>query len=154
MDFKTLNSILSNSGHSEFIFKVGSLQLPNHFHITEVAKTQKDFVDCGGERRSETTCVLQTYVADDYDHRLSPAKLHSILQKAASLGIAPEHQVEVEVQGTTIETYSMSSEIEQNGQLVFHLIPKSTDCLTKDKCGLDILPATKSSCCDPADNCC
>ena len=107
MDFKTLISVLSNSDQSEFIFKVGALQLPSHFHITEVAKTQKDFVDCGGERRSETTCVLQTYVTDDFDHRLSPAKFHSILQKAVSLGIAPEHQVEVEVQGTTIETYAL-----------------------------------------------
>jgi hypothetical protein len=32
--------------------------VPTHYHITEVGKVQKDFIDCGGTVRSSTACVL------------------------------------------------------------------------------------------------
>ncbi|MEI7863404.1 MAG: DUF6428 family protein, partial [Planctomycetota bacterium] len=31
--------------------------VPAHFHITEVGRVQKDFIDCGGTVRSATTCL-------------------------------------------------------------------------------------------------
>ena len=154
MNLHTLISLLANTNHSEFTFQSGLTLLPAHFHITEVAKTKKDFIDCGGQLRSETTCVLQTFVANDIDHRLSPKKLLGILQKAESLGIDPDCQVEVEVQGKTIETYTVSDKVNDIGKLVLNLNAKQTDCLAKDKCGLEIVTDTQSACCSATDNCC
>ncbi len=31
--------------------------VPSHFHITEVGRVQKTFVDCGGTRRETVSCV-------------------------------------------------------------------------------------------------
>ena len=53
--------------------------IPVHAHITEVARVDKTFVDCGGKVRKLSTCVLQTWVADDVDHRFAPAKLAHVL---------------------------------------------------------------------------
>lgn len=39
--------------------------VPAHFHITEIGRIQKDFIDCGGTVRSAVTCLLQVWVAHD-----------------------------------------------------------------------------------------
>jgi hypothetical protein len=52
--------------------------IPVHFHITEVGHLAKRFIGCGGmlyDRRD--TCLLQTYVADDLEHRLNAARVAS-----------------------------------------------------------------------------
>src|SRR5687768_10588173 len=46
-----------------------------HFHVTEVGRVQRDFVDCGGTLRRVVTCLLQTWVGDDTHHRLTAGKL-------------------------------------------------------------------------------
>ena len=56
----------------------GSL-VPNHFHVTEVGKVTKHFIDCGGVIRKEEVVNLQLWEADDYDHRLHPEKMLQIL---------------------------------------------------------------------------
>ncbi|MDB5309578.1 MAG: hypothetical protein JWO38_3780 [Gemmataceae bacterium] len=33
--------------------------VPDHFHVTEVGRVQKDFITCGRTSRSSATCVLQ-----------------------------------------------------------------------------------------------
>jgi len=48
--------------------------VPAHFHITEVGRVHKDFIDCGGTVRSTTACVLQVWVAGDLEHRLNTFK--------------------------------------------------------------------------------
>ena len=154
MTLDTFMSILDDTNLAHLGFSFGTKRVPAHFHITEVAKTTKDFVDCGGDRRSMTTCVLQTYVANDIDHRLSPKKLLKILEKARELNLDPKTEVEVEVQGKTIETYSVSGSIGDSEQLVFDLETKHTDCLAKDKCGLDVLPTVDSTCCEGTSDCC
>ena len=59
--------------------------VPVHYHITEVGRVQKDFIDCGGTVRSTQACVLQVWVADDVDHRLETTKLAAIMDIAAPL---------------------------------------------------------------------
>jgi Family of unknown function (DUF6428) len=51
-----------------------------HFHITEVGHVTKKFLDCGGTKRSQESCLLQTWVHSDLDHRLETSKLASILR--------------------------------------------------------------------------
>src|SRR5688572_29925477 len=54
-----------------------------HFHVTEIGRVQKDFVDCGGTVRRLVTCLLQTWVGDDLDHRLTGGKLLKAFVHAA-----------------------------------------------------------------------
>ena len=148
MTFKDLTSALATSHAAtlSFQFDTGQAIAP-HFHVTEVGLVTKDFVDCGGVRRSEQTCVLQTLVADDVHHRLSPTKLLSILQKSTGLGISGRTPVEVETQGRTIETYTLAGGHESNGVLTFDLESTSTACLAPDKCGIPSLQLVGQPCC-------
>ena len=70
--------------------------VPAHYHITEVGKIQKDFIDCGGTVRSTTACVLQVWVANDVDHRLESTRLLSIMRIATPLLRADDLPMEVE----------------------------------------------------------
>jgi len=148
MDFQTIKTTLTNPQAIELSFAFDSgREIAPHFHVTEVGKVTKDFVDCGGVRRSVETCVLQTLVADDIDHRLSPAKLLNILEKSTGLGIDQQTEVEVETQGQTIETYSIAHATLRQDVLVFYLAPKSTACLATDKCGIPSLEVVGQGCC-------
>lgn len=136
-----------------FQFANGS-QLAPHFHVTEVGKVSKDFVDCGGTRRTTETCVLQTLVANDFDHRLTCGKLAGVLGKADVLEFAESTPVEAETQTDTISLYAVAGVHEAEGKLVFSLASKNTACLAPDKCGLEestpavqSLPLANDQCC-------
>lgn len=125
--------------------------VPMHYHITEIARVQKDYIDCGGTVRSEAYATFQLYHAGDLDHRLSTMKLEGILQKAVKLYHLADLELLVEYQGSTVETYSM--------QLVgssVHLVPTKTDCLAKDKCGIPepMTIAQSENSCTPGSGCC
>ncbi|HMO13137.1 MAG TPA: DUF6428 family protein [Pirellulaceae bacterium] len=128
--------------------------LPEHFHVTEVGKVTKDFVDCGGVQRCEQTCVLQTLVANDVDHRLSTSKFSDILEKSSTLELNNTKEVDVEVQGATIEVYRIKSATSSDGQLVLKLQNKQTACLAPNKCGLEIVSSAAQSCCGGHSSCC
>lgn len=140
-----------------------SFQLPNgqwvpsHFHVTEVGKITKHFIDCGGTVRNEEVANFQLWNANDHDHRLHPEKLlHIITLSEKALGLG-DLEIEVEFQGDTIQKFGLDF----NGTH-FVLTSKQTDCLAKDKCGI---PAQKprvklaelqktSACCTPGSGCC
>lgn len=132
--------------------------LAPHFHITEVGKVTKEFVDCGGTRRQTQSCMLQTLVADDTDHRLSTTKLAGILDMTSVLDLDDSVEVEAEIQTDTIAIYTVESAVPENGSLVFRLSSKSTACLAPDKCGIETvaistqlptaeLPTADGGCC-------
>jgi hypothetical protein len=110
--------------------------VPRHFHITEVGVIDKHFIDCGGTVRKERKANFQLWEADDYDHRLHPEKLLNIIELSEKVLDMDDLEVEVEYQGDTIGKYDLSFEKDS-----FHLLPQTTDCLAKDKCGV---PETKS----------
>ena len=49
-------------------------EVPAHFHITEVGKVEKHFIDCGGTERKERVVNFQLWSSDDVEHRLYPTK--------------------------------------------------------------------------------
>ncbi|MAU70937.1 MAG: hypothetical protein CML04_02490 [Pseudozobellia sp.] len=109
----------------------GSL-VPKHFHVTEVGKVSKHFIDCGGTVRKEGTVNFQLWEANDYDHRLHPEKLVNIIELSEKvLNIDDNLEIEVEYQGETIGKYGLDFD----GQH-FLLTNKQTDCLAKDQCGI------------------
>lgn len=116
-----------------------SFQLPNgelvpsHFHITEVGKITKHFIDCGGTVRNEEVVNFQLWNANDYNHRLHPEKLLDIIELSEKVLKITDLEIEVEYQAETIGKFGLDF----NGT-TFLLTSKKTDCLAKDKCGVPV----------------
>ena len=111
--------------------------VPAHYHITEVGRVHKDFIDCGGTIRSATSCLLQVWVADDTDHRLDTTTLAKIMGVAAPVLGSDELPMEVEYEEGTISQYPIAGVEETPEGLLFHLGTKHTACLAPEKCGVD-----------------
>jgi hypothetical protein len=119
-----------------------------HFHVTEVGRVQKDFVDCGGTVRRLVTCLLQTWVGDDTDHRITGGKLIKALDHAAPILDGEDLPVELEYEACNVVQLRVVAITAEIGRLVIQLGGKHTDCLAKDLC----LPAAGS--CQPGSGCC
>jgi hypothetical protein len=142
-----------------------SFQLPNgelvpgHFHVTEVGKISKHFIDCGGVLRTEEVVNFQLWEANDFDHRLHPEKLLHIIELSEEKLQIPDLEIEVEYQmKETIGKFDL-----QFDGTNFQLISKLTDCLAKDKCGIPPeklkvkvgeWKAKVASSCNPNSGCC
>jgi hypothetical protein len=155
MKLSEIKSHLKNLKTIAFELPDGSL-VPNHFHVTEVGKVTKNFIDCGGTVRNEEVVNFQLWNADDYDHRLHPEKLVDIIELSEKILAIGNLEIEVEYQGTTIGRFGLDF----NGTN-FILTNKQTDCLAKDNCGI---PETKpklkmveiqgGNSCSPNSGCC
>ena len=121
--------------------------IPAHFHITEVGHVKKTFVDCGGTRRTQETCLLQTWVANDEEHRLQAGKLADIFAKTRD--VLPDHElpVEIEFEDYVVAQFPVQDAASIDGALTFTLGLKHTDCLAKEVC----LP---NSCCGSGETSC
>ena len=135
---------LNKNATPQFILPSGS-HVPAHFHLTEVGRVEKSFIDCGGTVRSATTCLLQLWVANDVEHRLQCEKFANIIAMAEPLLKSTEMEVEVEYGKDVAATYSIDHAVASFGTIQFFLAGKQTDCLAKEKCGID--SATGASCC-------
>lgn len=130
--------------------------VPSHFHVTEIGKVTKHFIDCGGTLRNEEVVNFQLWSANDYNHRLHPEKLLNIIELSERvLGIG-DLEIEVEYQAETIGKFGLDFDGKN-----FLLTQKQTDCLAKDQCGI---PAEKpklklselqaEASCTPGGGCC
>lgn len=136
-----------------FMLPNGEL-VPNHFHVTEVGKVTKHFIDCGGTVRTEEVANFQLWNANDYDHRLHPEKLLNIIELSEKVLGLEDLEIEVEYQGETIGKFGLDFDGTN-----FLLSTKQTDCLAKDKCGIpEEKPKMKlselQSSCTPNSGCC
>lgn len=116
-----------------------------HYHVTEVGKVTKHFVDCGGTERQTETCVLQLWVANDTHHRLETNKLSTIIEKAKNI-INDDLTVEVEYDNDTISIYPVNN-VTVNETVNISLVTKHTNCLAPEKCKINILPCCKNTGC-------
>lgn len=124
-------------------------QIPNHFHITEVGKVTKNYIDCGGVLRREELISMQLWEANDYDHRITPNKFIDIITLSENIFDLKDKEIEIEYQGkTTINKYGLDF----NGRS-FVLTSKTTDCLAKDKCGITPV-IQEEKYCTPGSGCC
>ena len=110
--------------------------VPAHFHITEIGRVRKDFIDCGGTVRSATTCLLQVWVAHDVDHRLETTKLAKIMEIAQPLLGSDQLPVEIEYEGEAISQYPLGGAESTPAGLLVYLGSKHTACLAPEKCGV------------------
>lgn len=116
-----------------FVLPTGG-KIPPHAHVTEVARIDKKFIDCGGTLRTETTCRLQSWFQDDTDHRLTASKLLTILEKAATFLETDDLEVEVEYEAPFIAQFPVEQAGAESENLIVKLGIKHTACLAEDKC--------------------
>ena len=156
MKLQKLKEILSEIKSVRFQLPNGNI-VPEHFHVTEVGSVKKNFIDCGGKVREEEVINFQLWQADDFDHRLAPQKLNSIIEVAEKTLHLPDAEIEVEYQSETIGKYGL----EFNG-ITFLLTNKQTACLAEDACGIPSQKKRvnlselkeKAGGCDPKSGCC
>ena len=128
--------------------------VPEHFHVTEVGVVTKNFIDCGGTVRNEKVANFQLWDANDFEHRLKPQKLLSIIGLSEKILGMEDLEIEVEYQSETIGKYAL----EFNGQ-DFVLVSTQTNCLAQDKCGipqenLKVNLTKSAAACTPGGGCC
>lgn len=137
MTLKELIKLLDN--HQEmalYIMLPSGEFVPDHFHVTEVGKVHKSFIDCGGTCRESTSCLLQVWTANDVNHRLIASKLSKIFKLGEKVLKDDNLLVEVEYGNEVASQYVLTNvEITCQG-LLFVLAGKQTDCLALDKCGI------------------
>lgn len=154
MKLSKIKEILPTLNNVEFQLADGT-SIPEHFHVTEIGQLIKHFIDCGGIIRTEKAVNFQLWDANDYEHRLKPAKLLNIIKLSEEkLGIE-DAEIEVEYQGETIGKYNLDFDGKH-----FILKNKQTACLASDTC---VIPAEKQkiklselsgTCCTPNSGCC
>ncbi len=156
IDVKQLkNALRENEGKALQLVLPGGEGVPAHFHVTEVGAIQKDFIDCGGTQRRNSWCLLQAYVATDYDHRIPTEKLLKILEMGAKVMAGDFLPVEIEYEGSVISQYPVEDLEITDEAVILKLTTKHTDCLAKDVCGIPEPGADPiSDCCTPGSGCC
>ena len=145
-ELKTLLNQHPDAGLA-FILPDGS-NVAQHFHVTEVGRVRKDFIDCGGTVRSTDTCVLQVWVANDVDHRLEAGKLGKIIGLAKDLLGDNDLPVEIEYDVNVITQFVVESVQADDATITLTLASKHTACLAPDLCGIDGC-GDDSDCCEP-----
>ena len=154
MKLSEIKNELKKLSQIAFQLPNGDLVL-NHFHVTEVGKITKHFIDCGGDVRTEEVVNFQLWEANDYDHRLHPEKLVHIIELSEQKLQIPDLEIEVEYQmKETIGKFSLDFD-----GINFQLKSK----LTEDNCGISPekmkvkigeWKPKETSCCTPDSGCC
>lgn len=153
MNLSEIKSILNTLETVNFQLENG-VQIPKHFHITEIGIITKHFIDCGGKVRTERKANFQLWNANDIQHRLMPQKLLNIIDLSEkALGIE-NLEIEIEYQSDTIGKYNLGFDGKN-----FLLLPKKTACLAADSCGTvseirNTELRTEEVCCSPGGACC
>lgn len=126
--------------------------VPESFHITEVGRVQKTFLDCGGRMHEQESCLLQAWLGGDEDHRLATGKLARIMDKARAFLPDEDIPLEIEYEHGLISQYRVSEARVTPAAVVLQLEGKHTDCLARETCGVADTASTAG--CGCATGCC
>lgn len=155
MKLSEIKEILPKLENVAFQLENGTF-VPEHFHVTEVGQIDKRFIDCGGVIRHEKCINFQLWDANDFDHRLKPQKLLSIIRLSEEKLGMEDLEIEVEYQSNTIGKYSL--DFNEN---IFILKNKATACLAADNCSVPagkqhkpLSGLTTTPACDAKSGCC
>ena len=142
MTVRELRELLERNPNHILQFRLPSGTLiAAHAHVSEVARIEKRFIDCGGVLRNDRFCRLQTWVADDVDHRLTAAKLLGILDKAKEILETEDLEVDVEHEVGFVTQMPLKSIQVEGEHLTLQLDARHTDCLAQDRCQPKPAPA-------------
>lgn len=141
MTLHEFHTLLGN--HSDKALKLllpGGESVPQSFHVTEVGRVQKTFLDCGGRLHQTDVCQIQAWVGSDEDHRLAVGKLLKIFEKSALILPGAGSPIEIEYEQGLLSQYPIAGYEITAKEILFQLEKKHTDCLAKDIC----LPPAKA----------
>ena len=154
MTFSELESLLVEHPDRHFRLSLpDGAPVPVSFHVTEIGRVHKTFLDCGGTLRENVVCQLQVWVGEDYDHRIETRKMAGILEKGKSLLPDESVPVEIEYEDRVISQYTIQGHELAADAVILKLAHKHTECLAPELCGLQMpglrLPAISgpSGCC-------
>jgi hypothetical protein len=135
MKITELKNELNNrpAAHLRFTLPNGET-IPAHAHVTEVARIDKRFIDCGGTLRNDSHCRLQTWFSDDLDHRLTAGKLARILEMAAPVLGPDDLEVDIEHELGFITQFPLAAVEGTANEIILRLSERHTACLAPDKC--------------------
>ena len=152
MKLSEIKSILNTVETVNFQLENGTF-VPEHFHVTEIGAITKHFIDCGGTVRNEKVANFQLWDANDFEHKLKPAKLQKIIALSEKVLEMEDLEIEVEYQSATIGKYDLGFD-----GYSFILLSKKTACLAKENCGIpkqDLqLSDLETTSCSSDGNCC
>jgi len=149
MKLSTIKEILPTLEDVQFQLENGT-RVPEHFHVTEIGQITKHFIDCGGVIRTEKAVNFQLWDANDYKHRLKPAKLLEIIKLSEDRLGMEDAEIEVEYQNETVGKFKLDFDGE-----CFILKNKQTACLANEGCGAPVenqnlaSAGLKGACCQP-----
>lgn len=149
---KQLISFLQESEDTPLRIKLPDGEVPVHFHITEIGRVDKTFVDCGGTVRVVNYCSMQVWVANDVDHRITANKLLGMIKKSNELVPIARYvdgddlPVMIEYGQDVVALYELQDVLVD----LLYIEPKKTECLAPELCGLEVLG---NNCCGE-DGCC
>ena len=123
---------------SVIAFQLPNGQLvPSHFHVTEVGKVSKHFIDCGGTVRKEDVVNFQLWEANDYDHRLHPEKLIHIIELSEKIIGMEDLAVQSATDSTPLDTFSaaitISTVSDVNNMKLTKVVDHIYECLRPTK---------------------
>lgn len=118
-----------------------------HFHVTEIGRVQRDFVDCGGTMRQIVTCLLQTWVGDDLDHRITAGSLLKAFHHADPILQGEDLPVELEYEACNVVQLKVLSALVEGEHVAIRLGKKRTDCLARELCVPSSRSGAGASCC-------
>lgn len=150
MKLSEIKEHLKTASAVNFMLPDGTF-VPSHFHVTEIGQITKNFIDCGGTIRNEKVVNFQLWEDGDFDHRIAPQKLLSIIDLSEKALGLEDGEIEVEYQTNTIGKYGLF----YNGK-IFQLVNKKTACLASDKCGTSsqLAEVENQNTCKPGGGCC
>lgn len=132
--------------------------VPANFHVTELGRVQKEFIDCGGTPRATVHCQLQLLVAGDTDHRLTAGKLLKIFEFSAPVLRGENLPLVIEHEDCRTIAFPLREFTATPEQITFQLDLPHPACLAADACGLSPEEAgvggASSGCCTPGSGCC
>lgn len=135
MKLHELKTILTQKPEARLRFLLPNGEFtPAHVHVTEVARVDKRFIDCGGTLRAESVCRLQTWHAHDVEHRLTAGKLTKIFSKSEGVSLTDDLEVDVEHEVGFISQFPLESVEAAPEEIIFRLGVRHTACLAEDKC--------------------
>ncbi|CAN5695129.1 DUF6428 family protein [soil metagenome] len=155
MNLNEFKLLLNNEGDKHFRLQLpdGS-PVPVSFHVTEVGRVQKTFIDCGGTLREVMVCQLQVWVGDDVDHRIEARKAAAILEKAKVFLPDETIPVEIEYEDKVISQYTIDGYDSGVDSVILRLSHKHTECLAPELCNLPVMRSSKETSCCGSSGCC
>lgn len=134
MNLIQLQSVLRDDAakSARFVLPNGDL-IPAHAHVTEVGHVVRNFIDCGGVIGRKEAAVLQTWVGEDNEHRLTSGRLAEILQLGERVLPDATLEVEVEYDCCVVAQYPVTSARPDGDHLDILLGKKQTQCLARER---------------------